>query len=40
MKKGRNKVRKRKVTPSKPYGGALGSKKMNIVKRAIRKKLK
>lgn len=39
MKKGRNKVRKRKVIPSKPYGGALGGKGVKIIKRAIRKKL-
>lgn len=39
MKKGRNKVRKRKVMPSKKLGGALGGRKMKIVKRAIIRKL-
>jgi len=40
MKKGRNKVRKRKVIPAKKLGGALGGRKMKIIKRAIQKKLK
>lgn len=40
MKKGRNKVKKRKVIPSKPLGGVLGGKKMKLIKNAIRKKFK
>ena len=40
MKKGRNKVRKRKVTPSKPLGGVLGGRSMNLLKKIVRKKLK